>query len=101
MVVGGGADRHLSVWKGLGALSENVEIVAVHDGARPLVSSGTISNAMTLANKCGAVALAAPGRETLKKVDSGGLGVGRNDRRGLWTMETPPIFKSDLLVCAA
>src|SRR6202011_4318869 len=34
-VVAGGADRHLSVWEGLGALSENVEIGAGHDGASP------------------------------------------------------------------
>ena len=99
-VVAGGADRHLSVWNGLGALSENVEIVAVHDGARPLVSSGTISNAMTLATKCGAVALAAPVVETLKKVDSDGLVVGSIDRSGLWTMQTPQIFRRDWLVAA-
>src|SRR5258708_16073559 len=86
-VVAGGADRHLSVWKGLGALSENVEIVAVHDGARPLVSSGTISNAMTLANKCGAVALAGPVVETFKKVDSDGFVGGRSEPPGLWTIK--------------
>jgi 2-C-methyl-D-erythritol 4-phosphate cytidylyltransferase len=99
-VVEGGADRHLSVWKGLGALNEEVEMVAVHDGARPLVSTSTITNAMILATKCGAVALAAPVVETLKKADSDGLIVGGVDRSGLWTMQTPQIFRRDWLVTA-
>src|SRR5260221_4262568 len=58
-VVAGGADRHLSLWKGLGALSENVENVAVHDCPRPLLSSGTISSPITPSTKCGTDALAA------------------------------------------
>src|SRR6201984_496782 len=99
-VVAGGADRHLSVWKGLGALSEDTELVAVHDGARPLISSATISQAMLLATKFGAVALAAPVVETLKKADSDGLVVGSIDRSGLWTMQTPQIFRRDWLVAA-
>jgi 2-C-methyl-D-erythritol 4-phosphate cytidylyltransferase len=99
-VVAGGADRHLSVWKGLGALSEGIELVAVHDGARPLISSPTISKAIVLATKLGAVALAAPVVETLKKADSDGLVVGSVDRSGLWTMQTPQIFRRDWLVAA-
>jgi 2-C-methyl-D-erythritol 4-phosphate cytidylyltransferase len=99
-VVTGGADRHLSVWQGLQVLSQEVGIVAVHDGARPLVSSSTISKAILLATKCGAVALAAPVVETLKKVDSDGFVVGSIDRSGLWTMQTPQIFRRDWLVGA-
>src|ERR1700758_559876 len=99
-VVAGGADRHLSVWKGLGALSEGADLVAVHDGARPLISSATISKAMLLATKFGAVALAAPVVETLKKGDSDGLVGGSSDRSGLWTMQTPQIFRRDWLVAA-
>jgi 2-C-methyl-D-erythritol 4-phosphate cytidylyltransferase len=99
-VVTGGAERHLSVWQGLGALSESIELVAVHDGARPLISSSTISKAMLFATKCGAVALAAPVVETLKKADNDGLLVGSIDRSGLWTMQTPQIFRRDWLVAA-
>jgi 2-C-methyl-D-erythritol 4-phosphate cytidylyltransferase len=72
----------------------------VHDGARPLISSSTISKAMRLATKCGAVALAAPVVETLKKADNDGLLVGSIDRSGLWTMQTPQIFRRDWLVAA-
>src|ERR1700741_2538497 len=50
-VVTGGADRHLSVWKGLGALSEGAELVAVHDGGRPLILRGANSHAKSLTNQ--------------------------------------------------
>jgi len=99
-VVSGGPDRHLSVWKGLGAMNERSETVAVHDGARPLISSATIARAVHLAEKCGAVALAAPVVETLKRADSDGLIVGSVDRSGLWTMQTPQVFKREWLVAS-
>jgi 2-C-methyl-D-erythritol 4-phosphate cytidylyltransferase len=99
-VVPGGSDRHLSVWNGLEAMNERSELVAVHDGARPLVSSSTIAEAITLAAKFGAVALAAPVVETLKRADSNGFIVGSLDRSGLWTMQTPQVFKREWLVTA-
>ena len=99
-VVPGRADRHLSVWEGLGALSKETELVAVHDGARPLISSSAIAQAVTLAAKWGAVALAVPVVETLKKVDSDGLIVGSVDRSGLWAVQTPQVFRRDWLLAA-
>ncbi|MBV9275024.1 MAG: 2-C-methyl-D-erythritol 4-phosphate cytidylyltransferase [Verrucomicrobia bacterium] len=99
-VVPGGSDRHLSVWNGLEAMNERSELVAVHDGARPLISSSTIAEAISLAEKVGAVALAVPVVETLKRADSDGFIVGSFDRSGLWTMQTPQVFKREWLVTA-
>lgn len=99
-VVPGGSDRHLSVWNGLEAMNERSELVAVHDGARPLISSSTIAEAISLAEKVGAVALAVPVVETLKRADSDGFIVGSLDRSGLWTMQTPQVFKREWLVTA-
>jgi 2-C-methyl-D-erythritol 4-phosphate cytidylyltransferase len=99
-IVPGGCNRHLSVWNGLEAMNERSELVAVHDGARPLISSSKIAEAVTLAAKFGAVALAAPVVETLKRADSNGFIVGSLDRSGLWTMQTPQIFKREWLVTA-
>jgi 2-C-methyl-D-erythritol 4-phosphate cytidylyltransferase len=99
-VVPGGSDRHLSVWNGLEAMNERTELVAVHDGARPLISSSTIAEAISLAEKVGAVALAVPVVETLKRADSDGFIVGSFDRSGLWTMQTPQVFKREWLVTA-
>jgi 2-C-methyl-D-erythritol 4-phosphate cytidylyltransferase len=81
-------------------MNQRTELVAVHDGARPLVSSPTIAEAMSLAAKFGAVALATPIVETLKRADSDGFIVGSLDRSGLWTMQTPQVFKREWLVTA-
>jgi 2-C-methyl-D-erythritol 4-phosphate cytidylyltransferase len=67
--VDGGSERHLSVWNGISLLPEECEVVAVHDAARPLVSSELISRSVAMARECGAVSLAAPIVETLKRAD--------------------------------
>jgi 2-C-methyl-D-erythritol 4-phosphate cytidylyltransferase len=99
-LVDGGHERHLSVWNGLARVSELCEIVAIHDAARPLVSSELIGRSVTLARVCGAVALAAPVVETVKRADAEGSVIGSVDRSGLWAMQTPQIFRFDWLLDA-
>jgi len=96
-LVDGGPERHLSVWNGISHLSEACQIVAVHDAARPLVSPDLIGRAVTLARECGAVALAAPIVETLKRADQNQIVVGSVDRAELWGMQTPQVFRFDWL----
>ena len=59
IVVTGGADRTASVRRGLDAVSEQTQLVAVQDGARPLVSEKVISAAVVQAGRCGAADRAA------------------------------------------
>jgi 2-C-methyl-D-erythritol 4-phosphate cytidylyltransferase len=99
-LVDGGCERHLSVWNGISHLSEACEIVAVHDAARPLVSPEIIECAVRLARECGAVSLAAPIVETLKRADPSQNVTGSVDRTGLWGMQTPQVFRFDWLVDA-
>jgi 2-C-methyl-D-erythritol 4-phosphate cytidylyltransferase len=96
-VVDGGSERYLSVWNGIGQLSEACEIVAVHDAARPLVSSELIGRVVSLAKECGAVSLAAPIVETIKRADPKQNVTGSVDRTGLWAMQTPQVFRFDWL----
>lgn len=96
-VVEGGAARHDSVSRGLAALPENTELVAVHDGARPLVSSEAISECVTMARGTGASALARPVTDTVKRVDGERAVSGSVERAGLWAMETPQVFAADVL----
>src|SRR6201987_5708699 len=63
-IIDGGKERHFSVWNGLHHLSKASEIVAIHDAARPLISSRMISEAIILAREVGATSLAAPIVET-------------------------------------
>jgi 2-C-methyl-D-erythritol 4-phosphate cytidylyltransferase len=93
-LVDGGSERHLSVWNGISQLAEACEIVAVHDAARPLVSVESISRSIALAREFGAVSLAAPVVETLKRADSEQRVTESVDRSGLWAMQTPQVFRS-------
>jgi len=95
--VEGGAERHLSVANGLAALPAGFELVAVHDGARPLVTPQRISDCVEAAAKHGAASLAHRISETLKRADAQGIVRDSVDRENLWAMETPQVAQRDLL----
>lgn len=96
-VVTGGAFRHLSVQAGLDAVGPGITLVAVHDGARPLIDPSAISACLAEARKHGAAACARRITETVKRADESGRVIGAVDREGLWAMETPQCFALDLL----
>lgn len=95
--VQGGANRQDSVAAGLAALSENAELVAVHDGARPLVSAEDIDRCVAAAAEYRAAALARRVTETLNRSDTGDFSRQTVSREHLWFMETPQVFEVPLL----
>ena len=99
-VVPGGAERHDSVYAGLRALPPHCRMVAVHDGARPLIHPAQISRCLAVASSAGAAASARRITDTVKRADAGGTVTGSVDRDGLWAMETPQVFKLELLMAA-
>ena len=99
-VVEGGTARHDSVSKGLDAVPEGTEWVAVHDGARPLISGEAISGCILRARETGAAALARPVTDTVKRVDGERAVSGSVERMGLWAMETPQVFSLEVLQSA-
>ena len=96
MVIVGGASRPESVAAGLSALSDKVKLVAVQDGARPLVSWQVIDRTVRAANSYGAAAPAIPVKDTIKVV-SGGIVKETPERSGLQAVQTPQVFDIDLL----
>ena len=98
-VVTGGADRQDSVQAGLNALSKAVKLVAVHDGARPLISREVIERTVRAANSYSAAAPAVPVKDTVKVV-RGGVVVATPDRSKLQAVQTPQVFDYDLLGAA-
>ena len=96
----GGETRAHSVWNGLRAVPAEVEWVAVHDGARPLVSRGLIDRTLAAARSHGAAVPALPVALTIKEA-AGPLParVERTvPREHLWAMQTPQIARrADLL----
>jgi 2-C-methyl-D-erythritol 4-phosphate cytidylyltransferase len=93
--VDGGKERQNSVENGLALVME--EFVAVHDGARPLVKPETIQACITAALDSGATALARQVTETIKRSDADGYSRESVSRDHLWFMETPQVFRTDLL----
>lgn len=95
-VVAGGKSRQESVWLGLNALSKDVKLAAIHDGARPLISNAVIDRTVRAAHTYGAAAPAVPVKDTIKVVKSG-LVMATPDRANLRAVQTPQVFDFDLL----
>lgn len=95
-VVAGGSSRQESVGLGLNALSKNVELAAIHDGARPLITEAVIDRTVRAANSYGAAAPAVPVKDTIKVV-KGGLVEKTPERATLQGVQTPQVFDFDLL----
>jgi 2-C-methyl-D-erythritol 4-phosphate cytidylyltransferase len=96
-VVPGGITRLDSVQRGFLAIrSATVEVVAVHDGARPLVLPDEIGRTVRAATELGAAVLVAPVTDTIKKVVDGQV-VGTLDRSKLRRALTPQCFRYDVL----
>lgn len=97
-IIAGGEERHFSVWNGLQSLGESAQFVAIHDGARPLTTPRLISDCLKLAATEGAACCAAPVPDTVKRADAEGRVQGSVDRNGLWAMQTPQIFRTELIL---
>jgi 2-C-methyl-D-erythritol 4-phosphate cytidylyltransferase len=101
VIVPGGEERYLSVWAGLQALEGSVsDFVAIHDGARPLITAAAIRACAELARRDGAACCASPIPDTVKRADSEGVVVESVERSGLWAMQTPQVFSCDLILQA-
>lgn len=94
-VIPGGEVRQDSVYNGLLAIDE-VEIVVVHDGVRPLVLPESIAATVEAARDGGAATLATKVSETVKVVHQG-LVLRTIDRGPLWMAQTPQAFRYALL----
>ncbi len=95
-VVAGGKQRQDSVFAGLQALKGETEMVAVHDGVRPFISDNKLKEVIDAALKFGAAILAAPPRDTIK-IEKSGFVEKTPSRDKLWCVQTPQVFKYDLL----
>jgi len=91
-VVPGGKERQDSVREGLLALDASVEVVAVHDGARPLVLPEQIDAVVSAARRDGAAVLATPVTDTVKEVAEHRVQQ-TLDRSRLWSVQTPQAFR--------
>lgn len=95
-VVVGGPERTLSVRNGLKEVRPDADLVAIHDGARPLVTGKIIGQAVLQAHRTGAAAPAVPITDTVKRME-GDLSVETVDRTALRAVQTPQVFEAGLI----
>ena len=100
-IIAGGETRRESVANGLAAIDDDTGVVLIHDGVRPLVSLQVIEGAVALCDQWDAVVAAVPVKPTIKKVNKESLFVEETlDREELWEIQTPQVFKKDILLKA-
>jgi 2-C-methyl-D-erythritol 4-phosphate cytidylyltransferase len=97
-LVPGGSERQYSVYNGLKALPEDAEIVAIHDGARPLVTPQVIQKCVESALKWGAGVAGMPVKDTIKEADPDGRVRKTLRRESLWQVQTPQTFRYTLIM---
>lgn len=94
-IVHGGAHRQDSVGAGLEKIT--TPIVAIHDGARPLVTNKIVTDSIAAAKRAGACIAAVPVIDTIKSASPEGIVSGTLDRRNLYAVQTPQTFRTDLI----
>ena len=98
-VTRGGDSRTASVLAGITAAPEDTGLVAVHDGARPLVSEAVITEAVYAAAECGAAAPVVPVKDSIKRIQNGSIAADV-PRDTLAAVQTPQVFDRALLTRA-
>ncbi len=99
-IVRGGAVRSQSVRNALARLSDDADLVCVHDAVRPCVAQAWIDAVFAEAAASGAAILACPVHGTLKEVADDNLIEQTVDRGGLWEAQTPQVFRRDIIQAA-
>lgn len=96
----GGTHRADSVRRGLEKLGDDVDMIAIHDAARPCIATVWIDRVFAEGARTGAAILATPVVSTLKRVGPDRTITATIDRAGLWEAQTPQVFARDLLARA-
>ena len=95
--VEGGASRFLSVKNALGQVSGECSHVAIHDGARPLITTADVDRVLNAAEEHGAAIAAAPVADTIKLCKDGVVAA-TPDRSALYAAQTPQAFSLELYI---
>jgi 2-C-methyl-D-erythritol 4-phosphate cytidylyltransferase/2-C-methyl-D-erythritol 2,4-cyclodiphosphate synthase len=99
-VVVGGTERQHSVSNALNRVDKGLDLIMVHDGARPFVDRWSVLKSMELAAQYGAAVVAVPVKDTIKVADSEGRVRQTLDRSTLWQVQTPQTFRREVLLSA-
>lgn len=101
----GGHERYASVYEGIKALrtlrgQENIgndEILYIQDGARPFLDEKIIEDTYQAADAYGACVAAVLAKDTVKIGDENGFAINTPNRKNVWLVQTPQVFKWELI----
>lgn len=96
-VISGGATRMESALAGVSAVRKGAKLIAIHDGARPLVTQSLIERVVNAANEYMAAVPTVRCVDTMKQVDANGVITGTVDRDWVVRVQTPQVFDADVI----
>ncbi|WGX76315.1 2-C-methyl-D-erythritol 4-phosphate cytidylyltransferase [Paraclostridium bifermentans] len=99
-VAHGGNERQDSVFNGIKMLKKECDVVLIHDGARPFVTDDIIKRSINKANEHNAIVVGVKIKDTIKVVSDNGNIVDTPNRSYLWAVQTPQVFKYDIITKA-
>jgi 2-C-methyl-D-erythritol 4-phosphate cytidylyltransferase len=99
LIVPGGARRQDSIYQGLQEVSNKIDYIFIHDGARPFIETHHIDKLKQQVPRHQAVSLAIPITSALKKVQQGYI-TNTIDRQDLYLIQTPQLFRRELIIDA-
>ena len=98
-VIEGGLSRTASSWAALDA-SEGADVLAIHDAARPFTPPSLFARCVEIALAHGSAVAGLPLADTVRRADEAGAATEEVSRDGLWSAQTPQVFRRELLVRA-
>jgi len=91
----GGSERSISMQRGLAALPDDIDMVAVHDAARALPSPALLQDVLNVAEQRGAAVPGLPVYDTIKRIDADGKVLETPERSSLMAVQTPQVARRD------
>jgi 2-C-methyl-D-erythritol 4-phosphate cytidylyltransferase len=98
--ISGGKERSDSVRLGIAALPDDIDVVLIHDAARPLASAGLITRVIDAVTPDAGAIAALPAADTIHVVNSDEFITRTPDRKSLWYAQTPQAFPRQMIVAA-
>ncbi len=99
-VIEGGERRQDSVRMGIESSGGRYDLILIHDGVRPFIEKALIERVVSAAEKDRAVITALPARETVKEIDEKNTVIKTLDRRRVWLVQTPQVFRYEDIMAA-
>jgi len=96
----GGAERSISMQRGLAALPDDIDMVAVHDAARALPSQALLKDVLDVAEAHGAAVPGLAVHDTIKRINEHGKILETPDRSSLMAVQTPQVARRDWFISA-